>query len=131
MHCSLRPLAVTLASLCLLAAPAQAQPSLDRWTGLDMGELQTIYVRDTAGTETAGLVPTVSPRSNGGGSSSGNGGGGGNGGGSGNGKGGGKAKGHGNGKAKGHDKGNGGARKGGNGGCCRTQWPCGSEPAQR
>jgi len=63
MHCSLRPLAVTLASLCLLAAPAQAQPSLDRWTGLDMGELQTIYVRDTAGTETAGRLLRLNPDS--------------------------------------------------------------------
>jgi hypothetical protein len=49
MHCSFRLLAVTLAFYGLLAAPAHAQPSsIDRWTGLELKELQTIYVRDTA-----------------------------------------------------------------------------------
>jgi len=56
MRSLLRRLVVTLALLCSLPAPAHAQPSLDRWAGFDVKELQTIYVRDTAGIETAGRL---------------------------------------------------------------------------
>ena len=67
MHCSLRRMAVTLALVGSLAAPAHAQPSTDRWAGLEVRKLQTIYVRDTTGTETAGgcssSIPTRSSSS--------------------------------------------------------------------
>ena len=64
MPCSFRLLAITLASHCLLAVPAHAQPSsIDRWTGLEPKELQTIYVHDTAGTETAGRLLRLNPDS--------------------------------------------------------------------
>jgi len=61
MRSSLRPLALLLACVCLRSAPAQAQPTLDRWAGLESKRLQEIYVRDVEGTETSGRLLQINP----------------------------------------------------------------------
>ena len=63
MRSLLRPLALLLACVCLRSAPAQAQPTLDRWAGLELKRLQEIYVRDVEGTETSGRLLQLNPDS--------------------------------------------------------------------
>lgn len=63
MHSTLHRVALLFACVTLQPAPAHAQPTLDRWTGLDSKKLQEIYVRDTGGTETSGRLLRLSPDS--------------------------------------------------------------------
>lgn len=60
----LRRSGAVAAFLCMMATgPAQAQPSIDRWSGLKARELQTVYVRDTSGVESTGRLLRLNPDS--------------------------------------------------------------------
>ena len=58
----LRTLAAALVSTSV-AMPARAQSSIDGWRGLKTEDLQTIYVKDTSGRETAGKLLHLNPDS--------------------------------------------------------------------
>ena len=59
---SLRACAAVVA-LMVASTTASAQPTLDRWKGLDPSALQTVFVRDSDGVETSGKLLALSPDS--------------------------------------------------------------------
>jgi hypothetical protein len=64
MKCLSWRLGALAALFCsVTAVPARAQSSIDRWTGLNVGGLQTVYVKDTSGVESAGPLLRINPDS--------------------------------------------------------------------
>ena len=47
----------------MIAMPARGQSSIDGWRGLKTADLQTIYVKDTSGNESAGKLLRLNPDS--------------------------------------------------------------------